>query len=165
MLACAAVASVSLVAACGTDAAPSGQDSAPAGSVSASALPAITPITCDPSTVAPGETVTRSAGGHDSAISVVADYHWAIITARDSARAIDAIAPNEDMGKPQFIEQALAGYPPGTTYCLRLRQTAPDTVLFTLTYQSPAGATGEYKLRATVSGPPGDVQLRGEVAQ
>ncbi|KQR99584.1 hypothetical protein ASG12_01895 [Williamsia sp. Leaf354] len=137
----------------------------PSGTTSAAAIPSIDPLRCDPSTAAPGETVTNGQGGRESALSVVADYHWAIITGRDTARATDDIATGAPMASPSLISQALEGYPPGTTYCLRMRQTRPDTVLFTLTYQPPAGGTSEYRLRATVTGAPGDVRITGAEEQ
>ncbi|MGU3291200.1 hypothetical protein [Williamsia sp. M5A3_1d] len=162
---CAVIALLLGLTACGDDSASAPVVTMPSGSTSAASIPAIEPLQCDPSTAAPGETVTNSQGGHDSALSVVADYHWAIITARDKARATDAIATGAAMASPDLISQALEGYPPGTTYCLRMRQTRPDTVLLTLNYQPPAGAAAEYRLRATVTGSPGDVRIAGEVEQ
>ncbi|WP_045824881.1 hypothetical protein [Williamsia herbipolensis] len=137
----------------------------PSGSTSAAAIPAIDPLRCDPTTAAPGETVTNGKGSHESGVAVVADYNWAVITGRDTARVTDAVATGAAMASPSLISQAIGGYPPGTTYCLRMRQTRPDTVLYTLTYQPPAGGTNEYRLRATVTGPPGDVRIAGVVDQ
>lgn len=140
---------------------------APERSASAAlpALPALTPIACDASTAAPGETVTRSDGGHDSPLAAVAAYHHAVITDRDPSRVGDAVAPNQDMGKPQLIQAALDGFPPGTTYCLRMRQTDPTTVLATLDYQPPGAPAAQYKLRATTAGAPGQIRITGEVDQ
>jgi hypothetical protein len=133
--------------------------------VSIAPLPAAAPIECDPSTAEPGETVTRGPGDYRTGLSVVADYHWSIITARDAARAKLAIRAGQQMGTDPLIDQALTGFPVGSTYCLRMRQTAPDTVLLTLTTRPPTGGRVEYRLRATVDGPPGDVRLLGEVPQ
>lgn len=152
------------VAGCSGPAAPD-YASAPSGSVSISALPAASPIECDPSTAAPGETVTRGPGDYQSALGVVADYHWSIITARDAARAKRAIRENQPMGTDPLIDAALTGFPVGSTYCLRMRQTAPDTVLLTLTTRPPGGGTTSFALRATVDGVPGDMKIRGEVSQ
>ncbi|MGJ0118712.1 hypothetical protein ACQ7HM_05855 [Williamsia sp. MIQD14] len=162
---CAVTALLLVLTACGDDSRAAPVVTMPSGTTSAAAIPAIDPLRCDPSTAAPGETVTNGEGGHDSAVAVVADYHWAVITGRDKARATDAVATGAAMASPELISQALDGYPPGTTYCLRMRQTRPDTVLLTLTYQPPAGGTNEYRLRATVTGPPGDVRITGVVDQ
>ena len=150
--------------ACGGDPAPD-YATAPSGSVSIAALPAETPIPCDPSTAAPGETVTRGPGDYQSALSVVADYHWSIITARDAARAKRAIRESQPMGTDPLIDAALTGFPVGSTYCLRMRQTAPGSVLLTLTTRPPGGGTTSFALRATVDGEPGDMKIRGEVPQ
>ncbi|MEH3157351.1 MAG: hypothetical protein PGN29_19400 [Gordonia paraffinivorans] len=69
---------------------------------------------------------------------MVAEYHWSIITARDAARAKRAIRDGQPMGSDTLISQALRGFPVGSTYCIRMRQTQPDTVLLTLSTR-PAG--------------------------
>ncbi|MBJ7291130.1 hypothetical protein [Williamsia sp.] len=156
-------------AGCGSDPAPEALPDASAvggSSIAAiAAIPAIEPLPCDPTTAAPGETVTRERGGPDTPITAVAYYHWAVITSRDTARAAEAIAPGNPMARPDLIREALNGYPPGTTYCLRLRQTDPSTVLFTITYQPPSGVLGEFRLRASVTGAPGSVRMTGQVDQ
>lgn len=156
------------IAGCGDDPAPSLEQFAPDHSPNLSqlaGLPAITPIPCDPTSAVAGETVTRDRGDHASGIGAVADYHWSVITARDPARAADAVAPGNAMGRADNIADALAGFPPGTTYCLRLRQTDPRTVLFTLDYQPPTGVAAQYRMRATITGAPGAVRMSGEVDQ
>ncbi|MEH3155689.1 MAG: hypothetical protein PGN29_10180 [Gordonia paraffinivorans] len=152
------------VAGCGASPAPR-YATAPSGSVSIAGLPAETPIPCDPSTATPGETVTRGPGDYRSALGVVADYHWSIITARDAARAKRAIRENQPMGTDRLIDDALTGFPVGSTYCIRMRQTAPDTVLLTLSTRPPGGNATSFALRATVDGEPGDMRIRGEVPQ
>ena len=165
LVVCAAALTLAATACTSTDSPPAAGPNAQAPKSTISGLPAIDPLPCDPASAAPGETVTRDRGTHASPISIVADYHWSIITARDTARAADAIAPRAAMGSPQLLAAALNGYPPGTTYCLRLRQTAPTVVLFTLSYKPPFGPAGEYRLRADVTGAPGDVRVAGEVDQ
>ncbi|WP_045821441.1 hypothetical protein [Williamsia herbipolensis] len=167
LVVCGTLAVLAVATGCGDDSAPSLADFAPDRSQVSQIppIPAITPIACDPSSAAPGETVTRGRGDHDSGIGAVANYHWSVITARDSTRAADAVAQGAAMGRPQNLSDALAGFPPGTTYCLRLRQTDPSTVLFTLDYKPPSGADAEYKMRATVTGAPGAVRVAGEVEQ
>ncbi|MGZ8177768.1 hypothetical protein ACXVUM_07535 [Williamsia sp. SKLECPSW1] len=151
--------------ACSSPSGPSGVATAPSGSVSVSPLPAIQPLPCDPSTAAPGETVTNGPGSQESAISIVAEYHYAVITARDTARATRAVKAGNPMATPELISQALDGYPAGSTYCLRMRQTRPDTVLLTLTTQPPSGGVTSYRLQASVAGSPGSMLLTGEVSQ
>lgn len=169
LVACAATVLMLVVSGCGSEPAPEALPDASAvgGSSIApiAALPAIEPLPCDPTTAAPGETVTREKGGPDSAISAVAYYYWAVITARDADRASEAIAPGNPMGRPELIREALNGYPPGTTYCLRLRQTDANTVLFTITYQPPSGVVSDFRLRASVTGTSGSVQMTGQVDQ
>ena len=169
LIVCAATVLLLTVAGCGGDPAPQALPEASTVGGSSinpiAALPAITPLPCDPTTAAPGETVTRARGGPDSAIDAVAYYHWAVITARDTDRAAEAIAPGNPMGQPSLIREALSGYPPGTTYCLRLRQTDASTVLFTLTYQQPSGVVSEFRLRGNVTGAPGTFRMTGEVEQ
>ncbi|MGJ0121694.1 hypothetical protein ACQ7HM_21035 [Williamsia sp. MIQD14] len=167
LVVCGTITALALVAGCGSDdSTPSLAEFAPDHKVTqVVSIPAITPIACDPSTAAPGETVTRGRGDHDSGIGAVADYHWSVITARDPARAADAVAPGADMGRSTNLSDALAGFAPGTTYCLRMRQTDARTVLATLDYQPPTGTTAQYKVRATVTGGPGSVRVTGEVDQ
>ncbi|MAU80847.1 MAG: hypothetical protein CME34_03050 [Gordonia sp.] len=129
------------------------------------ALPAISPITCDRSSAEPGETVTRDAGGHDTPIDAVAAYHYAVITTRDPSQVAAAVAPGQSMGSPALIEAAFDGFPAGTTYCLRMRQTDATTVLATLDYQPPAAPPAQYKVRATTTGAAGQIRLTGEVDQ
>ncbi len=168
LVVCGTLTAIAVSAGCGHDSTPSLAEFAPDHSqtvTQVAALPAITPIACDPASAAPGETVTRARGDHDSGIGAVADYHWSVITARDPARAADAIAPGSQMGRAQNLNDAFGGFPPGTTYCLRMRQTDPRTVLFTLDYKPPTGTDARYKLRATVTGAPGAVRMTGEVDQ
>lgn len=169
LIVCATTVLLLVVAACSSDPAPEALPDASAvgGSSIApiAALPAIEPLPCDPTTAAPGETVTREKGGPDTAIGAVAYYHWAVITARDAERASEAIAPGNAMGRPELIREALNGYPAGTTYCLRLRQTDANTVLFTITYQPPSGVVSDFRLRASVTGAPGSVKMTGQVEQ
>lgn len=167
LVVCGTLTALALLAGCGSnDSTPSLAEFAPDHSVTeAAAIPAITPIACDPGTAGPGETVTRGRGDHDSGIGAVADYHWSVITGRDPARAADAVAPGADMGRSENLSDALAGFAPGTTYCLRMRQTDARTVLATLDYQPPTGATAQYKIRATVTGAPGAIRVAGEVDQ
>lgn len=129
------------------------------------ALPAISPIDCDPSSAQPGETVTRGSGGHDTPLEAVAAYHHAVITTRDASRVAATVAPGHSMGRPALIEAAFDGFPAGTTYCLRMRQTDATTVLATLDYQPPAAPPAQYKVRATTTGAPGQIRLTGEVDQ
>ncbi|WP_040532374.1 hypothetical protein [Gordonia rhizosphera] len=129
------------------------------------ALPAISPIACDPGSAEPGETVTRAAGGPDTPPDAVAAYHHAVITTRDAAQVAAAVAPGQSMGSPALIEAAFDGFPAGTTYCLRMRQTDATTVLATLDCQPPGAPVAQYKVRATTTGAPGQVRLTGEVDQ
>ncbi|WP_299577450.1 hypothetical protein [uncultured Williamsia sp.] len=155
------------IAGCSDQPAPSIDQFAPEPSPSAAlpALPALTPIACHTSSAAPGETVTRGPGSQDSPIAAVAAYHYAVITDRDASQVAATVAPKQDMGKPQLIQAALDGFPPGTTYCLRMRQTDPTTVLATLDYQPPGAPAAQYKLRATTTGPPGQIRIAGEIDQ
>ena len=160
-------ATAAMIAGCSSEPAPSIDQFAPEPSASAAlpALPALTPIACDTSSAAPGETVTRGTGGHDSPVAAVAAYHFAVITARDASQVAATVAPKQDMGKPQLIQAALDGFPAGTTYCLRMRQTDPTTVLATLDYQPPGEPAAQYKLRATTTGDPGQIRIAGEIDQ
>lgn len=130
------------------------------------ALPAVTPVPCDTNSATPGEVVTRGQGDHTSPVGAVAAYHYAVITERDAAKVSATIAPNQAMGRPDLIQQALGGFAPGTTYCLRLRQVEGSTVLLTLDYQPPAGPAAQYKMRATTAtDPSGRVLVTGESDQ